>query len=89
MCLTWYNFLIEFWLVTTVHQSYIKFVLKISAFFGWFQNVDELLLGLASMGFEFEDCQLALEAGKDTLESAVEWYNYVLYTVISQPVIEP
>lgn len=41
------------------------------------------------MGFEFEDCQLALEAGNDTLESAVEWYNYVLYAVISQPVIQP
>ena len=38
-----------------------------------FQNIDELLLGLASMGFEFEDCQLALEAGNKTLESAVEW----------------
>ncbi|XP_078377522.1 uncharacterized protein LOC144660692 [Oculina patagonica] len=36
-------------------------------------NVDELLLGLASMGFEFEDCQLAVEAGNSTLESAVEW----------------
>lgn len=36
-------------------------------------NIDELLLGLASMGFEFEDCQLALEAGNKTLESAVEW----------------
>ncbi|XP_068670809.1 uncharacterized protein [Montipora foliosa] len=36
-------------------------------------DADELLLGLASMGFEFEDCQLALEAGNNKLESAVEW----------------
>ena len=62
---------------------------NVSGIFGLFQNVDELLLGLASMGFEFEDCQLALEAGNDTLESAVEWYKYVLYTFISQPVTEP
>ena len=26
------------------------------------------------MGFEIEDCQSALEAGNNTLESAVEWY---------------
>ena len=39
-----------------------------------FQNVDELLLGLASLGFELEDCQLAVEAGNNTLESAVEWW---------------
>lgn len=51
--------------------------------FGWSQNVDELLLGLASMGFEFEDCQLALEAGNNTLESAVEWYEYKLYIHVS------
>ena len=62
---------------------------NVRGIFGSFQNVDELLLGLASMGFEFEDCQLALEAGNDTLESAVEWYKYVLCTVISQPIIEP
>ena len=45
------------------------------------QNVDELLLGLASMGFELEDCQSALEAGNNTLESAVEWYaTYLVRT---------
>ena len=41
------------------------------------------------MGFEFEDCQLALEAGNSSLESAVEWYKYVLYTFISQSMIQP
>lgn len=37
------------------------------------QDVDDLLRALASMGFELEDCQMALEAGNTTLESAVEW----------------
>ncbi|XP_058958852.2 uncharacterized protein [Pocillopora verrucosa] len=36
-------------------------------------DVDDLLRALASMGFELEDCQMALEAGNTTLESAVEW----------------
>ena len=69
--------------------SLINMYYKTRGIFVWFQNFDELLLGLASMGFEFEDCQLALEAGNSTLESAVEWYKYVLYTVISQSINEP
>ncbi|XP_020917387.1 uncharacterized protein LOC110254701 [Exaiptasia diaphana] len=37
------------------------------------ENLDELLAALASMGFEFEDCNEALLAGHTNLESAVEW----------------
>ncbi|XP_031551245.1 uncharacterized protein LOC116288582 isoform X2 [Actinia tenebrosa] len=37
------------------------------------EDLDQLLAGLASMGFELDDCQEALLAGHITLESAVEW----------------
>jgi len=37
--------------------------------------VDELLAGLASMGFEFEECHQAIQAGNTNLQSAVEWYK--------------
>ncbi|KAK3731500.1 hypothetical protein QZH41_000318 [Actinostola sp. cb2023] len=37
------------------------------------EKLDELLAGLTSMGFDFEECHEALQAGHTNLESAVEW----------------
>ncbi|XP_006821620.1 uncharacterized protein LOC100377340 [Saccoglossus kowalevskii] len=37
------------------------------------QTIDSLLASLASMGFEITQCQRAVQAGKLTVQSAVEW----------------
>ncbi|EDO49054.1 predicted protein [Nematostella vectensis] len=36
-------------------------------------SIDEVLAGLASMGFEISECQEAIHAGNTTIESAIEW----------------
>lgn len=37
------------------------------------QTVDELIMSLIEMGFELEDCQLAIQNGKLTANDAAEW----------------
>ncbi|KAL3832440.1 hypothetical protein ACJMK2_024082 [Sinanodonta woodiana] len=37
------------------------------------QSVDDVIVFLMSMGFELQDCQDAIQYGKITVESAVEW----------------
>ena len=32
---------------------------------------------MASMGFALDDCRAAVEAGKLTIEDAVEWFVYI------------
>ena len=40
-----------------------------------FQTVDDLIVALMSMGFELDDCHDAIQQGKVTVETAVEWYT--------------
>ena len=37
------------------------------------QNIDDLIVCLVGMGFELEDCQEAVQAGKLAVQAAVEW----------------
>ncbi|XP_041365412.1 uncharacterized protein LOC121380593 [Gigantopelta aegis] len=39
----------------------------------FFQTVDDLIVALMSMGFELDDCHDAIQQGKVTVETAVEW----------------
>lgn len=39
-----------------------------------FDNLDSLITALVQIGFEFEDCQLAIQSGKLTADEIIDWY---------------
>ncbi|XP_077978804.1 uncharacterized protein LOC144434224 [Glandiceps talaboti] len=53
------------------------------------QTIDALLASLAGMGFEMDQCQLAVQAGKLTVQDAVEWILQGGQERATIPVISP
>lgn len=39
-----------------------------------FDNLDSLMSALVQIGFEFKDCQLAIQNGKLTADEIIDWY---------------
>ena len=49
-------------------------------FCSFLQTMDDMIVSLMSMGFDITDCQDAITFGKNTVESAVEWYVFLSYS---------
>lgn len=75
--------LLKFCIVLMLHSFQeawfiIFFICQLSKLieFQEFDNLDSLMSALVQIGFEHEDCRLAIQNGKLTADEIIDWYAF-------------